>query len=426
MTDLTFESENPLDRRGEERASPPDNAAPSGIAAGLILAVAGRLLRGLSKGSLRLVLANGATRTFSGPADGVAAEIRISSPKLFWLVLRRGSIGFAEAYLSGHWESPDLANVFRFFLDNSDAMQRSGGTQFSAAPRDRAYHRARPNSRSGSQRNIAAHYDLGNAFYALWLDPGMSYSSGIFASANEELAVAQVRKYAKILEWLELRENALVLEIGCGWGGFIEAAANSGVAVNGITISDAQLSYAKDRAASLPSAARENAALTFQDYRDTAGSFDGIASIEMIEAVGEENWPRYFETLFQRLKPGASAVLQAITIPERYFDHYRRNPDFIQRYIFPGGVLPTRSAIAQEGARAGLMLDRELLFSASYAETLWRWLAAFRANWPEITKLGFDERFRRMWEYYLIYCATGFEREVIEVGLYRLTKPAMA
>ena len=169
----------------------------------------------------------------------------------------------------------------------------------------------------------------------------------------------------------------------------------------------------------------------FNDYVEsinqyTAGSFDGIASIEMIEAVGEENWPRYFETLFQRLKPGASAVLQAITIPERYFDHYRRNPDFIQRYIFPGGVLPTRSAIAQEGARAGLMLDRELLFSASYAETLWRWLAAFRANWPEITKLGFDERFRRMWEYYLIYCATGFEREVIEVGLYRLTKPAMA
>ena len=420
MTDLIFGSEDPANATDAGPRFQPDGARQQGLTSSLIFAIAGRLLRGISKGSLRLVLANGKSRTFTGPLDGVAAEIQIVSSKLLWLVLRRGSIGFAEAYLGRHWETPDLANVFRFFLDNADAMQGSGGTQFSAAPRDRAYHRARPNSKKGSQRNIAAHYDLGNAFYALWLDPGMSYSSGLFAEHAESLAAAQNRKYAMILEWLELRAGARVLEIGCGWGGFVEAAVKADAAVTGITISEAQLAFAKARAADQP-----NTDLRFQDYRDTAGTFDGIASIEMIEAVGEENWPRYFETLFQRLKPGASAVLQAITIPEHFFDHYRRNPDFIQRYIFPGGVLPTRQAIATEGQRAGLVLDRELQFSASYAETLWRWLANFRANWPAIEKLGFDERFRRMWEYYLIYCATGFEREVIEVGLYRLTKPVV-
>jgi cyclopropane-fatty-acyl-phospholipid synthase len=221
---------------------------------------------------------------------------------------------------------------------------------------------------------------------------------------------------------LDLQPGQRLLEIGFGWGGLVERAARQGVAVTGLTLSREQLSDARNRLAAAGLA--DAADLRYEDYRDTTGSYDRIASIEMIEAVGAESWPVYFATLRDRLTPGGIAVLQAITIDEAHFDAYRLRPDFIQRYIFPGGMLPTAAIIREEAARAGLSLQAGQRFGESYATTLWHWLRRFEAGWPEIAKLGFDERFRRLWTYYLTYCAAGFEAGRIDVGLYRLRRPA--
>ena len=292
--------------------------------------------------------------------------------------------------------------------------------RFRVSGRDRDYHRHRANSREGSKRNIADHYDLGNAFYRLWLDPGMTYSSAIFESAGETLEAAQERKYQRILEWLEAEPGQRLLEIGFGWGGLAERAARQDLHVTGLTLSREQLAYARERMQEIGLFARTD--LRYEDYRDASGRYDRIASIEMIEAVGAENWPLYFKTLRDRLMPGGIAVLQAITIAEAHFETYRRKPDFIQRYIFPGGMLPTAAIIREEAERAGLVLDRSETFGASYALTLWRWLERFDRAWPELRKLGFDDAFRRLWTYYLTYCAVGFETGRIDVGLYRVRR----
>lgn len=388
----------------------------------LLLAAMSRWLAGAPSGSVRVTLPGGTSRVIGRSEVGPNADIELASYDVLWRSLRRGALGFAESYMLGQWRTKDLGSIFRYFLANQAALKSSDAGRFRVSARDRDYHRRRANTREGARRNIADHYDLGNAFYRSWLDPGMTYSSAIFATDGEPLEAAQERKYQRILDWLEAAPGQHLLEIGFGWGGLAERAARKGLRITGLTLSREQLVYARRRMrqAGLSSMAD----LRYEDYRDATGAYDRIASIEMIEAVGAENWPGYFATLRERLKPDGIAVLQAITIAESHFDAYLRKPDFIQRYIFPGGMLPTATIIREEAARAGLFMDRTETFGASYALTLWRWLERFEAAWPELRALGFDERFRRLWTYYLTYCAVGFEAGRIDVGLYRLRREA--
>jgi cyclopropane-fatty-acyl-phospholipid synthase len=282
---------------------------------------------------------------------------------------------------------------------------------------NRLRHLRRRNSRRGSGRNISEHYDLGNDFYAEWLDPGMTYSSGIYVTDGASLEEAQAAKYRRVIELLDLKGGESVLEVGCGWGGMAEALTRNGVGrVTAITLSRAQLDYTVAR---LGSAAVD---VRLTDYRDIGGRFDRIVSIEMLEAVGEENWPRYFDVLRQRLNDGGSAVLQAITIADHRYESYRRGADFIQRHIFPGGMLPSPAILKREIARAGFALTAVDAFGVSYARTLADWQRRFQSAWPRIAALGFPAQFKRKWEYYLAYCEAGFRAGLIDVGLYRIEK----
>jgi len=387
----------------------------------LIFAGCARALSGLRRGSLELSLPGGGRRVFHGRSDGVHASIQLNNFGVFWKSLRRGTVGFAESYIDGDFETPNLADLFRFFLDNKPDLEDAGRGWFKVRRHDKKFHRRRRNSVRGAKRNITDHYDLGNEFYAQWLDETMTYSSAYFTAPEQPLAAAQRAKYDKVLAALGESADGRLLEIGCGWGGFAEAAGRRGAQVDGITISQRQLDYARARmdAAGLSNICR----IEERDYRHTSGQYDGVVSIEMIEAVGEEHWPRYFQVIYDRLRRGGHAVLQCITISDDFFETYRRQVDFIQRYIFPGGMLPSRAIIGREARHAGLDLDAVETFGQSYARTLWAWRDNFHARWPSIHALGFDERFCRLWDYYLTYCAVGFERGTINVGLYKLTKP---
>ena len=386
----------------------------------IIVRALARALRGDHiKGRLWLTLPSGRTEGFGRTGPDAAIILRSFEP--LWRGLTRGALGVTECYLDGTIDTPDLGAALRFCLANASAVSAIGDGVLRPGLMDKIWHRRHANTRAGSRRNIAAHYDLGNEFYQLWLDPTMTYSSALF-EAGDSLEAAQHRKNELILEALGITAGERVLEIGFGWGGFAEAAARRGAHVTGLTLSRQQLAYATQRLAAAGLADRTD--MRFLDYRDASGQFDKIASIEMIEAVGEENWPAYFQVLHDRLRPGGTAVLQAITIDERHFQAYRREPDFIQRYIFPGGMLPSASAMAQEAARAGLTFETVQRFGGSYARTLAIWRDAFEANWPRITALGFDDRFRRMWGYYLTYCEAGFENGDIDAGLYRLRRAA--
>jgi cyclopropane-fatty-acyl-phospholipid synthase len=369
-------------------------------------------------GRLRLTLPSGRTEVFG--RGGEEAHVILRSFQPLWRGLTRGALGVAECYFDGSVDSPHLGSALRFGLANTKAVGDIGGGVMRARSSDRRWHRRRANTRAGSKANIKAHYDLGNAFYQLWLDPSMTYSSALFSGPNDCLQAAQHAKNKLIVESLGVEPGHQVLEIGCGWGGFAEAAARAGAHVKGITLSREQLEFAQAR---LQAAGLEDRTqIAFVDYRDVTESYDRIASIEMVEAVGEENWPTYFQAVHDRLKAGGVAVIQAITIDERHFDSYRREPDFIQRYIFPGGMLPTVSAMQEHAAAAGLTFETVERFGSSYARTLAIWRAAFLQSWPQVAAQGFDERFRRMWEYYLTYCEVGFESGDVDVGIYRLTR----
>ena len=383
-----------------------------------ILALARRALGGPASGRLTLILPSGTTTTLSASRHGQDARLAIRDYGVLWHGLTRGKLGFAECYMDGRIDVDDLGAFFHFVLDNDGAMQRAPGRPLRIRAFDRRYHASRANTREGSRRNIAAHYDLGNAFYRLWLDPQMNYSSGIHADRDATLAQAQAAKLARVLNALELEPGHSLLEIGCGWGSLLEAAAHRGATATGITLSAEQLEWSQRRLSA--AGLGQSATARFLDYRDTQGTYDRIASIEMIEAVGEANWPAYFRVLSDRLAPGGIGVIQAITMSEQYFDGYRRTPDFIQRYIFPGGMLPTIEAMHRNAEVQGLRFETFERFGGSYALTLHAWRRNFQAAWPRIRELGFDERFRRMWDYYLAYCAAGFESGVIDVGLYRV------
>ncbi len=370
-------------------------------------------------GRLHVEFPSGASAAVGG-GTGPTARLKLASFKPVWRLLTRGSLGLAESYMRSEIDTPDLGAVLRFLNMNYTALQSASGGVSKARLSDIWWHKRRENTRRGSRRNIAAHYDLGNDFYSLWLDPGMTYSSAIFRAPDVSLEAAQEEKYRVVLDALDLKAGDKLLEIGFGWGGLAERAARNGARVTGLTLSKEQLAYAGARLQATGLAARVD--LRLEDYRDCCGTFDRVASVEMIEAVGEAHWPRYFETIAARLTSGGKAVIQSITIDERYFENYRRQADFIQRYIFPGGMLPTVSRMNVEAARAGLEFETIERFGSSYGTTLSTWRLRFQERWPEIQRLGFDERFRRMWIYYLTYCEVGFESGDVDVGIYRLTK----
>lgn len=380
-----------------------------------------KLFRRQLNGSLTVELPSGRMLRFGQTRDGGQVMLRLNSYRALWTVLRRGTIGFAEAYMEGDVDSPDLTGLLRFFASNWDEFSNSGRYLAKSAKGDRTVHRSRRNSRQGSRRNISEHYDLGNDFFSLWLDPAMVYSSGLFEHPSQSLDESQSAKLNRIADLLDLSGGEEVLEIGFGWGAFARLAAGTHRArVTGVTLSHEQLALARELADR--DALGDRCTFRLQDYRDIRGTFDHIVSIEMIEAVGEDYWPDYFRVLADRLKPGGTAVLQAITIDEALFDDYRRTADFIQRYIFPGGMLPTRSIIERQALAAGLLLDHDEQFGRSYARTLREWRNRFEAAWPQIAELGYDGHFRRRWLYYLAYCEAGFLEGTIDVGIYRLRK----
>jgi cyclopropane-fatty-acyl-phospholipid synthase len=377
-----------------------------------------RVIPALSAGHLRLVLPNGETLERQGEAAGPDATMVVHRWRAFRSMLLDGESGFTESYLDGEWSTPDLPQLLELCVRNEASLAAKAADGWFSLLRSRLMHRLQGNSRRGSRRNIAAHYDLGNGFFEPWLDAGMNYSSALWTN-SDTLERAQEIKLDRIASLLELKGGERVLEIGCGWGALAEKLIRHYSAnVLGITLSVEQLFYAQTRLAA--DAGQGRADLRLLDYRDVPGKFDRIVSIEMIEAVGERYWPNYFGKLRDCLVSGGSAVLQAITIDEQRFAAYRKTPDFIQRYIFPGGTLPTRSIIEQEAARAGLKLVQHESFGDSYVKTLREWRIRFLQAWPRIETLGFNERFRRMWEYYLAYCEVGFQLGTIDVGFFKL------
>jgi cyclopropane-fatty-acyl-phospholipid synthase len=357
------------------------------------------LLEGLRHGLLEVRLPDGGSRLFGEGEPGVVLQVHDEA--MFGRVLARGDIGLAEAYLDGQWDTPDLTGLLGLFAANRDALRRAVYGSWRQLLGARLRHWLNRNSRDGSRRNIMAHYDLGNDFYRLWLDPSMSYSSALYRPADDgSLPAAQDAKYRRILNRLAAGPGQRVLEIGCGWGGFAELAVAEGLQLTGLTLSPAQLEWARRRV--------PQADLRLQDYRDLDERFDHVVSIEMFEAVGERWLPTYFSGVARALRPGGRAVVQSITIRDDLFSSYRRGTDFIQQYIFPGGMLPSRSAFRSAAARQGLAVVDEYAFGPDYARTLAEWRQSFETNWPRIAELGFDETFRRLWRFYLCYCEAGF------------------
>jgi len=378
------------------------------------------LLRRMDRGRLTVTLPDGSVHAF-GPGRGVTATLDVRDLRTARAVLARGDVGFAEAYMRGMWDTPDLVALLTLFAANQPALTGA----FYGHPLVRALlrlrHALRGNTRRQAKRNIVAHYDLGNDFYAAWLDPTMTYSSALFdGDAGRTLAQAQQAKYDRVLGELRLSSPSRVLEIGCGWGGFAETAARAGHRVTGLSLSDAQTAFARDRVANAALADRVDLRIT--DYRDVRGTFDAVASIEMFEAVGERYWPAYFRAIRDALVPGGRACIQAITIAEDRFERYRTQSDFIQQYIFPGGMLASRSRLVAEAGKQGLTLLGVHPFGRDYAETLVRWLASFDAAAPLLRSRGFDDAFLRCWRFYLAYCAAGFATSTTDVAHYTFVR----
>ncbi|WGM38874.1 cyclopropane-fatty-acyl-phospholipid synthase family protein [Caulobacter sp. NIBR1757] len=372
-------------------------------------------------GNLDVVMPGGRRLRLRGAKEGPAAELIIKDYKAVGRVMSGADIGFAEGYMAGEWDTPDLPALLTAFTWNLDRI----GRLMAGNPLVKAWnfliHFMRRNDREGSRRNIHAHYDLGNRFYELWLDRTMTYSSARFERADQPLEEAQHEKYAALARSIELKSDQTVLEIGCGWGGFAEFAAKEvGARVTGITISQAQYDYARERL--FKQGLAEKADIQLIDYRDVQGRFDRVASIEMFEAVGEEYWPTYFGKIHEVLSPGGRAGLQIITIKDELFEHYRAHADFIQKYVFPGGMLPSEEKLKAQTDRAGLDWTGLNRFGECYADTLNQWLHRFDAVWEQVKAQGFDERFRKLWRFYLAYCEAGMRTgrtNVVQLGLSR-------
>lgn len=386
-----------------------------------------RLLRRLDRGALELTTPDGASLRF-GPGGAAApgvpatpARLVLHDTRVAAAVLKGGDVGFGEAYMDGRFDTPDLMLLLTVIAANQPALERAFYGSAIARVLLRLRHFARANTRRQARRNIVAHYDLGNDFYRLWLDPTMTYSAALFdGDRTQDLAAAQQAKYDRMLGELGLAPGAHVLEIGCGWGGFAQTAARAGFRITGLSLSDAQTAYARSRIAQAGLADR--AQLHIRDYRDERGRYDGVASIEMFEAVGERWWPAYFAAVRDALARGGRACIQAITIADDRFERYRTQSDFIQQHVFPGGMLASPSQLVRTAARAGLSLVGTKTFGADYAETLTRWLAAFDSAEDDVRAQGFDTRFIRCWRFYLAYCAAGFTTGTTDVGQYTFVR----
>ncbi|MFN4282242.1 MAG: class I SAM-dependent methyltransferase [Alphaproteobacteria bacterium] len=405
----------------------PAGAAASGKAQDSALMRAFLSLAGsIAYGRLAIELPSGEIHRVAGPHAGPEADIVIHDERAVRRLFAGGKLAFAEAYMDGDWSSDTLAGLIELGARNEHVLAPSWSVRTAVVAWHALLNRARHlvanrNSRRGAKRNIASHYDLGNGFYSQWLDPTMTYSSALFERPDQPLQDAQIAKWRNIADMADLRPGQRVLEIGCGWGGFARwAAATRGCEVVGLTLSQAQREWAL--AENAKAGLADKIDIRLQDYRDVGGTFDRIVSIEMFEAVGEAYWPAFYDTLRARLAPGGIAALQVITIADSDYAEYRDSVDFIQRYIFPGGMLPSPKILGELAARAGLKDLGHRAFGLDYARTLEIWRERFDAAWGSIGPLGFDARFRRMWRYYLAYCEGGFRAGTIDVRQLALQK----
>ena len=344
------------------------------------------------------------------------ADLVITSWKGIWLLFTRGSLGFTEGYIKNYWTTSNLIFLMEFLTKNYSSISTIVDGKVLGRIFTKIQHRLNKNSISGSKKNIEAHYDLGNDFYSMWLDKTMTYSSGFFKEENETIEEAQKGKYQLILDTLDLPVGSSILEIGCGWGGFLEHASNQGYLVKGITISPSQFKFAQDRIENLEIVPD----IELIDYRLLEGKFDAVVSIEMFEAVGSEYWNSYFQKIQNVLKPNAKAVIQTITMTEDYFEGYDKWPDFIQTYIFPGGELASDKLFIDKARKFDLENIKTTNFAKSYAKTLETWYENFQIAWSDIEEMGFDAKFKRTWDMYLAYCRGGFLNGQLEVSQYLL------
>ncbi|WP_018945900.1 cyclopropane-fatty-acyl-phospholipid synthase family protein [Thioalkalivibrio sp. AKL17] len=388
--------------------------AVSRSAASRALDLLARRIHGLDHGHLTLIGPHGERREIAGQGPGSEAVWHLRRP---WATLvrlaRHGDIGFAEGFINGEWTTPDLHALLRLAMENEHRLGRVYQRPAWQRGVDALRHWLRRNSRRGSRANIRFHYDLGNDFYRLWLDRGMGYSAALFCRGDESLERAQEHKYERLLTRLAPEPGAHILEIGCGWGGFAEFAARRGYRVTGVTLSDEQLEYARERIRQAGLADRVD--LRLQDYRELNETFDHVVSIEMFEAVGERWWSTWFEQVHRCLRPGGRAAVQVITIEEAAFEYYRRNADFIQLYVFPGGMLPTPARFGDAAAAAGLQVTERAFFGADYARTLMHWYREVMRTRGPIEALGYSPAFLRMWRYYLAYCEIGFSSARVDL-----------
>ncbi|WP_299551226.1 cyclopropane-fatty-acyl-phospholipid synthase family protein [uncultured Tateyamaria sp.] len=380
------------------------------------------MAQGTNNGRVDFVLPDGRCFRAEGPNPGPVAELHIHNDDLFARLIREGDLGFCDAYLDEWWSTPDLQAFMDWVhADNDDIYDGFPGMGLVRRFEKFRFWLQR-NHREQARKNISYHYDLGNEFYGLWLDDTMTYSSALFETGQESHEAAQIAKYASMVDQMGAQPGDHILEIGCGWGGFAEYAAKErGLKVTGLTISEEQFKYARERIEK--AGLSELVDFKLQDYRDERGTYDGIASIEMFEAVGEKYWPVYFDTVRDRLKPGKNATLQIITVQDRRWKVYKRGVDFIQKYIFPGGMLPSPSALRKQIIKAGLGIERSVEFGQSYNISLRRWHETFNQRWDQIADMGFDDRFRRMWNFYLTSCAATFESANCDVTQITIKRP---
>ena len=379
-------------------------------------------LKTMKRGRIDIILPDGRHFRADGAEPGYVAEVHVHNTDVFARTVREGDLGFCESYMDGWWSTPDLMAFMDLMHDDMEHIYDGFPGQFLVRFYERMRFWLQNNSKKQARKNISYHYDLGNEFYGLWLDDTMTYSSAKFVTGQESIEAGQIEKYKSMVDQMGVQPGDHVLEIGCGWGGFAEYAAKErGLRVTGLTISQAQHDYAVARMQK--AGLSDRVTIKMQDYRDEKGIYDGIASIEMFEAVGEKYWPVYFETLHDRLKPGKNATLQIITVEHRRWYVYKRGVDFIQKYIFPGGMLPSPVVLREQIEKAGLAVEKSVEFGKSYDITLRRWHETFNAKWDQIAAMGFDERFRRMWNFYLTSCAATFDSGNCDVTQITVRKP---
>tara|TARA_B100001540_G_scaffold310509_1_gene328399 strand:+ start:903 stop:2096 length:1194 start_codon:yes stop_codon:yes gene_type:complete len=372
-------------------------------------------------GEIYVTFPSGIVRNFIGNLQGHKADIKFNNYKLIYKLFKNGSIGFAESYMDGDFETQNLSNLLLFAHQNELSYLNKKKANFVNNFSIKLHHYLNKNTKKGSKKNIYHHYDLGNNFYKYWLDESMTYSSALFKNKTDDLNKAQINKYSEIVDQLKLNDNSKLLEIGCGWGGFSTfVAKNYGSKVKAITISKQQYEFTANKI--FKEGLNDRVTLEMCDYRDVKEKFSHIVSIEMFEAVGKEYWRTYFDKLKNSLSDNGLASLQIITIKDEKVDYYQNNPDFIQQYIFPGGVLPSKNQIKKITNQIGLKCNEFKSFGQSYAKTLKLWNNQFQLSWEELSTMGFNLRFKRMWEYYLSYCEAGFTNGSTDVSHFLLNK----